>query len=80
MSGTSKGTPLKVKMSLKPGEHIDGGGQKATTRMFKSSPLRPVDGCLHGQRAFASRGNNVCWDPIFEEAEAEDGEFKAMAT
>lgn len=72
MSGTSKETPLKIKMPLKLGEHIDGGEHKGTTRKFMSSPLRPIDGCLHGQRAFVSRGSHMCWDPIFEEAEAED--------
>lgn len=60
MSGTSKETPLKVKMSLKSGEHINGGWQNALTRMPTSSPLKPMDSCLHGQRAFPSRGGDVC--------------------
>lgn len=65
MSGISKETPLKIKMSLRLGKHIDGGGQKGTTQMSMFSPLKPVDGCLHGQRAFASGGRgDVCWDPI----------------
>lgn len=80
MSGNSKETPLEVKMSLKSGEHIDGGWQNGITWMPTSSLLKPMDSCLHDQRAFASRGGSVCWDPTLEEAEAEEGELKSVAT
>lgn len=61
------------------GEHIDGGGQNGTTQMSISPPLKPVDGYLHGPRAFASRGREVCRDPVVEKAEAEEGKLKAVA-